>query len=397
MKSKICILIIVIALVTLMYTNLKSIGLTSANIEVDTKNVLLGKEVQISIRLKNNIDFSAGNFVLSYDNTVLEYKGYSVGDVLKKTDGNINGMLVLNEKVAGKIGIGYISDANQTEETKKAGELLKFTFNVKSGEGTSTNINLQATTLKKDDGTDVTANITNGKLTIISGIKIKTNSLEVKMGETSTLSVETLPKVVDITKENIMWKSSNTSIATVNSSGIITPVAPGSAEITATVLGTTAKCTIRVTAALKGISLNKTTLILLEGDEEILEVIYNPINTTDTRTVIWSSFDEKIATIDKNGKIKAISQGKTTVSANVNGKIATCNVTVISQLGDADNDKKITAYDVYMALEASVDIQAGIETSEKYIKILDVDKDGNIKAQDAYKILEYSVGLINKF
>ena len=481
MKSKIYItaLIVTIILSSIAVTNFKSMASTTANIVVDIKNVVEGKEVAVNINLQNYVDFSAANFSLTYDSSVLKYTSYIVGNSLRKSDGSENGTVVFNNNKSGEIKIAYMSDANQTSETKNAGKLLTLKFNVISGAGKSTSIGLEATTLKRDDGTDVNTNIKKGELRIISGIKMNNSSLTLKTGNTSKLSVSTLPSAIDISNETIAWKSANKSIATVSSDGVVTPVAPGTTEITATVLGLSTKCTITVIAPLQSISLSETSLKLNVGDSKTLKVTYNPTNTTDNKNVTWNSSNKAVAKVDTNGKITAVSsgtavitatvgsktakctvsvlsqkeeisislnkknltlpseqirkltvtsdkslegkditwnssnkavatvnqnglvtalkEGTTTITVTVEGQTATCKVTVSGQLGDIDNDKSITAFDAYKALEASVNILIGSDVKEQIILTSDVDKDENVTAQDAYKILQYSVNEIDEF
>ena len=79
--------------------------------------------------------------------------------------------------------------------------------------------------------------------------------------------------------------------------------------------------------AVTSLKLNKTALDLKEGDVESLVATVTPDNATD-KTVTWSSTDTTIATVDSNGKVKAIKGGSTTIMARVGDKLATCSVTV---------------------------------------------------------------------
>ena len=83
MKSKICILVVTIISLVLSITNFKSIASTNANIIVDSKDVIEGDEVEINIKLQNSIDFSAANFIVRYDSSILEYIDYAQGNSLK--------------------------------------------------------------------------------------------------------------------------------------------------------------------------------------------------------------------------------------------------------------------------------------------------------------------------
>ena len=80
-----------------------------------------------------------------------------------------------------------------------------------------------------------------------------------------------------------------------------------------------------------GISLDKTALDMYIGDTVTLTATVTPAAATD-KTVTWSSSDTGVATVD-NGKIKAVGKGKATITAKtVNGKTATCEVTVYGEI-----------------------------------------------------------------
>ena len=75
--------------------------------------------------------------------------------------------------------------------------------------------------------------------------------------------------------------------------------------------------------------MNKTTATLTVGATETLSATVSPETATD-KSVKFTSSDEKIATVTPvQGKVTAIKVGATTVTATtVNGKTATCEVTV---------------------------------------------------------------------
>ena len=133
------------------------------------------------------------------------------------------------------------------------------------------------------------------------------------------------------TNKNVTWSSSNTAVATVNSTGNVIAVASGSATITVTTAdgGKTATCTITVTVPVTGVTLSKTTTTLSVGNAEALVAIVAPSNATN-KNVTWSSNSTAIATVDSAGVIKAIAPGiaMITVTTADGGKTATCAVTV---------------------------------------------------------------------
>ena len=73
-------------------------------------------------------------------------------------------------------------------------------------------------------------------------------------------------------------------------------------------------------------SLDKTSYSMLVGDTVVLNATVLPFNATD-KTVRWSSSNSAIATVT-NGTVKAISAGVVTITATVDGKEATCTITV---------------------------------------------------------------------
>jgi Leucine-rich repeat (LRR) protein len=83
--------------------------------------------------------------------------------------------------------------------------------------------------------------------------------------------------------------------------------------------------------SVSGLTINKTTLILTEGDSETLETTVIPGNATD-KTVTWTSSNPEVASVD-NGVVTALTEGTATIVAftTTSGKMATCEVTVKPQ------------------------------------------------------------------
>ena len=162
-------------------------------------------------------------------------------------------------------------------------------------------------------------------------VKITVNN-PLKKGTSKTLSVKYDPADTTDNKA-VTWESSDKSVATVDANGKVTALKDGSATITAKVGKLTATCALTVQEKkLTGISLDKTALELSKGQSsEALKVIYTPADTTDDKTVTWSSADEKIATV-KNGVVTAKATGTTKITATVGTHKAECTVTVNAKL-----------------------------------------------------------------
>lgn len=128
----------------------------------------------------------------------------------------------------------------------------------------------------------------------------------------------------------IIWTSSDTSVATVSSEGDIVAVGAGVAIITARVGDKSVSYTLTVKSSLKSISLNKQGGLLRVGETENLTVIYNRSDTTDDRTVTWSSNNKSIATV-VNGKVTALKVGNATITAKVGNMETTYSLTVLKR------------------------------------------------------------------
>lgn len=188
------------------------------------------------------------------------------------------------------------------------------------------NATITATAAGKSDSVKITVNNPLKKITVDPA------TLTLKKGTSKTLSVKYDP--ADTTDNKAAtWESSDKSVATVDANGKVTALKDGSATITAKVGKLTATCALTVQEKkLTGISLDKTALELSKGQSsEALKVIYTPADTTDDKTVTWSSADEKIATV-KNGVVTAKATGTTKITATVGTHKAECTVTVNAKL-----------------------------------------------------------------
>jgi uncharacterized repeat protein (TIGR02543 family) len=87
-----------------------------------------------------------------------------------------------------------------------------------------------------------------------------------------------------------------------------------------------------------GISLNKNTLNLKVGEDEVLIYTTEPSSAKKSASPTWRSDDEDFATVD-NGKVTAINTGITTVTATVDNIIAACLVTVCNNIYTVTFDK----------------------------------------------------------
>lgn len=135
---------------------------------------------------------------------------------------------------------------------------------------------------------------------------------------------------------NFTWTSSNTSVATVGSNGVITGVGAGTATITAKYGGTTLTGTVTVTPNYTyELVLNKTSMNMGKGRTETLIATFKTYadgvleSSKDvTSNATWSSSSSSVAGVN-SGTITGNGVGSATITATYNGKSATCTVNVI--------------------------------------------------------------------
>ncbi|MGI6634510.1 MAG: Ig-like domain-containing protein [Christensenellales bacterium] len=167
--------------------------------------------------------------------------------------------------------------------------------------------------------------------TPVTGVSLNKTTLTLLVGNSETLTATVAPE--NATHKDVTWSSDDETVATVDNSGKVTAVAPGTATITVKTTDgeKTATCTVTVnaaTVAVTGVSLNKTATSLVVGGTEALQATIEPATATN-QNVTWSSDKPAIATVD-NGVVTAISVGQATITVKTDdgNKTATCTVTV---------------------------------------------------------------------
>ncbi len=162
----------------------------------------------------------------------------------------------------------------------------------------------------------------------VSNITLNKKSASLVKGKTLTLKPTIKPRGV---KATYKWKSSNKKVATVNKNGVVKGVKKGTAIIIVTAGGKQATCKITVTnpVKVKGIKFKKKAYNVKKGMTVTLKTTFTPKNATN-QEVTYKSSDKKIATVDKNGKVKGKKKGKVTITVTTKDgkKTAKCTVNV---------------------------------------------------------------------
>ncbi len=181
-----------------------------------------------------------------------------------------------------------------------------------------------------DGNHSATASIRVG--TPVAGVTLSTETLNLDVGETSFLSAAVLPE--NATDKRVNWSSSNTLVATVNATGMVTAAGPGRTSITVTTEegGFSAECEVKVISRVTGVTLEPVAfnILLSNGTRQLTVSVIPP--DAHNKLVIWSSSNEAVATVSGTGMVTGVSTGNAiiTVTTQDGGHTASAQVSVIT-------------------------------------------------------------------
>lgn len=159
-----------------------------------------------------------------------------------------------------------------------------------------------------------------------SSIEFKDSIVMTKVGCSKRLLLNLVPA-----NARLEWRSSNPSVARVDSKGNVTGLSVGTSKITCTEsTGQKASCAVGVSAAAVGVKLNTNSVTWEEGRSGH----FKPTLSSSVKSVTYKSSNTRVATVDKNGLLKAVAPGTckiTCASATDPNKYDVCTVTVVSK------------------------------------------------------------------
>lgn len=233
------------------------------------------------------------------------------------------------------------------------------------------------------------------KTVYVTGVRLDRSSLTLQLNNgTKSEKLTATVEPEDAENQSVTWKSSATEVAEVNE-GVVTAVSVGTATITVTTLdgSYSASCEVIVekgTIYVSGITLDQTEISLTPGESSKLTATVTPPDATDA-SVVWSSGDENVATVDNTGKVTAVGKGETIITATTTdqGLTATCKVTVtVPVTGISCDQESVTLLDGATAkLNFTVlpenASNTNITLSSSDPSVATVDKDGTVKGLKA--------------
>ncbi len=170
----------------------------------------------------------------------------------------------------------------------------------------------------------------------VTDVSLDKTSVTLNVGAEETLIASVTP--ANATNQNVIWSSSDPDVATVDN-GKVKAVAAGSATITVKTEdgNKTASCAVSVKQLMTKIDMPLAQMLLRKGGSvQVLTTVY-PSDTSNTK-LIWKSSDERIAVVNSRGVVRALRDGKVTITAKAadgSGVSAKCKIFVRSNMTPA--------------------------------------------------------------
>ncbi len=180
----------------------------------------------------------------------------------------------------------------------------------------------------------------------VSSVTLDYTDITIKISDTFRLTAKISPD--NATNQELWWSTSNSSVATVDETGLVKAVGSGNATIIVQSAdsGVIDVCNVTVYQPVTSVTLNTNSMSVRKGTIFWLNAVANPEGALN-KTIIWSSSDETIATVDQTGKVTTLSPGKVVITATSqdSGVNAKCDVEVTEPVtGISLNFEEATIY-----------------------------------------------------
>jgi len=166
----------------------------------------------------------------------------------------------------------------------------------------------------------------------VSLVRVTPSTMSIIAGATTQLTAEALDAGSEVVEGRpVIWATTNASIATVTSTGLVTGVTAGTTNITATIDGVVGSSVLTVQPVpVASVTLTPSTDALIVGQQ--LQLTATPRDAAGLplsgRAVTWSSNAPANASVSSTGVVTALAQGAATITATSEGKSATSRITV---------------------------------------------------------------------
>jgi uncharacterized protein YjdB len=172
------------------------------------------------------------------------------------------------------------------------------------------------------EGKSATSTVTVG-LQPVADVAVTPSNATLMVGQTQQLSaVASSAKGAPLTGRTVKWSSSDAAVASVDGSGLVAAVAPGTADITATVDGTPGSAVLTVTPIpVASVGVTPSTASLVVGGTQRFSATAKSAGgaALTGRTVTWSTSDAAVASVDAKGLVTGLATGTAGITATVDG------------------------------------------------------------------------------
>ena len=237
--------------------------------------------------------------------------------------------------------------AAQDEKIAKAAEKLTLAW-TSSDESVATVDETGTVTAVAAGEAEITAAVKDTEMQDVCVITVKVSAkelkvpdtLDVKLNDTDEAAIEAKCEPEDASNISFDFASSDEEIATVDKDGKVKVLKAGECDITTTLLQDGEKVTEKTTHVkafyeVESITLDSNEGKLTVGNSHTIKATVAPEEVAAETTIEWSSSNEKVATVDSNGKVTAVSSGNATITATAGEESANYEVTV-------EQPKKVT-------------------------------------------------------
>lgn len=167
---------------------------------------------------------------------------------------------------------------------------------------------------------------------LVDDIVLNTEAAALCKGEALQLEASVFPQSL-ANEVEIVWITSDESVATVSDDGLVTAVGSGTAFVTAGAENEFATAIIEVKAA-ESLSVGEDFLTMEPGQSALLSV--ETVPASGAEEIVWTSSDESVATVSENGEVTAAGKGQAVVRAEIEGIADSCEIYVVAdpEVGD---------------------------------------------------------------
>lgn len=237
--------------------------------------------------------------------------------------------------------------AAQDEKIAKAAEKLTLAW-TSSDESVATVDETGTVTAVAAGEAEITAAVKDTEMQDVCVITVKVSAkelkvpdtLDVKLNDTDEAAIEAKCEPEDASNISFDFASSDEEVATVDKDGKVKVLKAGECDITTTLMQDGEKVTEKTTHVkafyeVESITLDSNEGKLTVGNSHTIKATVAPEEVAAETTIEWSSSNEKVATVDSNGKVTAVSSGNATITATAGEESANYEVTV-------EQPKKVT-------------------------------------------------------